>query len=1028
MKKETLLIIAAGLIFAAALLLFLVSWFVQPALSAPWNSVLVVAGLVVAAVLAAMSGIADTLQIVERLWGKKEGEQAASGYQAAVKKGSSTSAQGEGSKALGDGALDVSHSQVGGSIYHQSQISAEGDVIGGDQYIQIAKLVVNQAGPDQEKLLVEALGRYLQRLGAWCNALPLAALGSSTAHEEVTLAQVYVELDTETRLETEEDKQRRVIGRDEEKRLSALAAVTEHSRLVLLGNPGSGKSSFVQWLAGWLARSGRGEVAPPEGWTSLLPLFVRLRDLAPVLADLSLTGLSSEAQEQRLVNAVVEHWQSSLRQQWHEPLLAGNLKNWLQAGRMLLIFDGLDEVAESVRGRVPLAVRALLRAYPQAERVIVTCRVRSYTGTTMLPGFHSERLAPFDREKIRTFIEAWYTAQKSLTVGEKKSRITDLQEAATKEDLMPLAENPMLLTTMAIIHQQQTRLPRQRVRVYDEAVKILLYRWQQNKGIPVSTALQKVLEDPRRLRQVLERLGYEAHQRQAEVSDLPRAAADLPRSELLVLLEDSRYLGEAGLASEFLDYVDQRSGLLAGYGGDDTGGKPQLYSFVHRTFQEYLAGCHMLAERDPKREYLRRLREGDYWYLAAQLGAEELLYIRRGENSVHDLAYALCPVSEPTEVAHWRGVVLSGHLANLLGKPALEADEIQDGGAAYVSRIRRRLTRALSVEELTPIERAEAGRHLAQLEDTRREVLDVDAMPFGYVPEGPFWLGSDDGDDDERPAGQMEIPYDYWLGQNPVSQAQFAQFVAAGGYGQAAYWPEAAEREYWREDGRFKADWESDWRTGPYSFGHPYHLANHPVVGITWYEAIAFCRWLTERWQAEGWLPEGWRAQLPSEVEWEKGARGGLTVPTKSLARPVAELIGQAAVSLVDNPYPQRPYPWGKAEITPNIANYGPAGIKATSSIGCFPGNHSPYGLVEMSGTVWEWTRSKWGSYPYQAEERERLDSSDDRRVLRGGSYYSDNEATLRCASRGWHDPNLWYDSGGFRVCVSPFPYATSDL
>jgi formylglycine-generating enzyme required for sulfatase activity len=123
-------------------------------------------------------------------------------------------------------------------------------------------------------------------------------------------------------------------------------------------------------------------------------------------------------------------------------------------------------------------------------------------------------------------------------------------------------------------------------------------------------------------------------------------------------------------------------------------------------------------------------------------------------------------------------------------------------------------------------------------------------------------------------SSQMELPYAYWLGQYPVSQAQYAQFVAAGGYGQAAYWSEAAERGYWR-DGRFKGRFDSDWRTGPYPFGHPYNLPNHPVVGISWYEAIAFCRWLTERWQAEGWLPKEWQVQLPSEPEWEKGAKGG---------------------------------------------------------------------------------------------------------------------------------------------------------
>ena len=326
-------------------------------------------------------------------------------------------------------------------------------------------------------------------------------------------------------------------------------------------------------------------------------------------------------------------------------------------------------------------------------------------------------------------------------------------------------------------------------------------------------------------------------------------------------------------------------------------------------------------------------------------------------------------------------------------------------------------------KQVQPQRRARAGQVLARLGDPRPEVLDVDQMPFGYVPAGAFWLGSDDGHDDEKPVKQVELPYAYWLAQYPVSQAQYAQFVAAGGYEQADHWLEAAEREYWR-DGRFKGRWDSDWRDGPAAYGHPYNLANHPVVGVSWYEALAFCRWLTARWQNGGWLPAGWRVQLPSEPEWEKGAKGGLLIPDEPIVGPVAkvaELVGQPAPALVDNPHPQRPYPWGTEAVTPNIANYGPTGIKATSSIGCFPDNRSPYGLVEMSGTVWEWTRSKWGSYPYKAKEREQLDGSDDWRAIRGGSYYHDNETSLRCASRRWSGPDTGLDYHGFRVCVSPF-------
>ena len=156
--------------------------------------------------------------------------------------------------------------------------------------------------------------------------------------------------------------------------------------------------------------------------------------------------------------------------------------------------------------------------------------------------------------------------------------------------------------------------------------------------------MAEILSDDLKLRRILEYLAYEAHARQAQ-----GAEARLLRKDLLVLLEDAAYLGDVGLAGEFLDYVDQRAGLLLGEGGDENGVRPQTYSFPHRTFQEYLAGCYLVGQRGTARVYWQRAGEGDYWALAAQLGAEELLYNRRNQSELLDLAYDLAPQSEPDD-------------------------------------------------------------------------------------------------------------------------------------------------------------------------------------------------------------------------------------------------------------------------------------------------------------------------------------------------------------------------------------------
>ena len=107
--------------------------------------------------------------------------------------------------------------------------------------------------------------------------------------------------------------------------------------------------------------------------------------------------------------------------------------------------------------------------------------------------------------------------------------------------------------------------------------------------------LAAALSTPGRLREVVEGLAYTAHRYQSA----GHAEGDLPRGEAIVFLEGRDYLHDAGTASVFLDYVDQRAGLLVGQGGEL--GKPTTYRFPHRTFQEYLAGCYLINQRDRDR-------------------------------------------------------------------------------------------------------------------------------------------------------------------------------------------------------------------------------------------------------------------------------------------------------------------------------------------------------------------------------------------------------------------------------------------
>jgi formylglycine-generating enzyme required for sulfatase activity len=916
----------------------------------------------------------------------------------------------QGNQAKAAGARGIAAESIGGHAI----TGDDNRIVQAQQYVE--KQEVYQAVPPSP---VAAAGeRYLRRLCLRCNVLPLAALGGEEGSgEEIGLDQVYVALDTQTRVSlTAEEKAKRsdrvLAGREDDRPLSALEAVTQSHRLVLLGQPGSGKSTFVRQLSAWLGAARLGERALLPGWEpDLLPVLVILREWAPLLAKLDLTGVSDDQRDRQLVGTMWDRWRADL-QDLKAADFADGLEEALVNGRALLILDGLDEVPEGLRRRVREAVSAVLHAYPKVSRVIVTSRIRSYTGSAVLPGFDKHTLAPFDDDRIRQFVQAWYTAQFNLGRMSKEKadhNTNDLQQAALSKDLNELASNPMLLTTMVIIHQREVGLPRERVRLYSLAVQVLLSRWQTHRGIAVSETLKSVLNDDRRLRSILEHLAYEAHCRQA----LHKEVANLTRKDILALLEDPAYLGDMALAAEFLDYVDQRAGLLIGFGAEDDGRKPQEYNFPHRTFQEYLAGCYMVSGRGIAREYWKRAEESDYWYVAARLGAEELLYNRRNPETLLDLAYDLCPAAEPSRGAAWRAVVWSGQIASLIGPLEVHRDEKADGGAAYLQRLILRLVQALEGDHLGAIERAEAGRALGRLDDPRPAVMSIDAMQFCFVPRGDFVMGEGKGESGEHV--DQRLNYDYWVSRYPITHAQFAAFVAAGGYREPRYWREAEAAGIWK-NGQIELRWASETRNRPAQFGDPFDLPNHPVVGITWYEALAFTRWLTEQLRATQHLTDGWEVRLPSEAEWEKAARGGHDVPQSPI---VGLPLAAPAFRAIKNPNPTRSFPWGD-EIDPNRANYGDTQIGTTSALGAFRQGASPYGVLELSGNVWEWTRSIYREYPYDPSDGREDPESDGRRVLRGGAFGYD-EGDVRGACRNYDFPDFRYDLIGFRLVVSPF-------
>lgn len=541
-------------------------------------------------------------------------EQAPPRFQAALS-GGSASAQGNDATAAGPRAVVVDGNNT-------APINT-GTMINSPTYQTFIKQAARPGAS-----AAELRNGYLAWLGMRANELPLLA---AEGGRPVQLSSVYTALLTEGRHESPlAAAGRRGADPQEEsaQRLSALEALDREQFLVLMGGPGSGKTTFLNFIvlcmAGELLHSPGANLEllcrpipsepeadadadadrrpEPQRWThgALLPVRVVLRDLAaslpppgtPVNADTMWNFIVGQLPRQ------IKHYADELQ---HELLADGGL----------ILLDGLDEVPDALsrREQVKQAVQQFAGLHRKC-RFLVTSRTYAYQRQDWkLDGFAERELLPLTRGQIERFIDTWYAHMAHdlyrLTETDAAARAAVLKRATERPELHELAERPLLLTLMARLQTKSGgSLPENREELYGQSVDMLLDEWEGLKlrrdanGQPqvVEPSLGEWLNASREnIRRELDKLAYDAHRNQPELV----GTADIRQDALInALYAASRQRPDTRLL-HLEEYLRDRAGLLTSHGEG-------LYQFPHRSFQEFLAACHLARFDYPDRLPRRR--------------------------------------------------------------------------------------------------------------------------------------------------------------------------------------------------------------------------------------------------------------------------------------------------------------------------------------------------------------------------------------------------------------------------------------
>ena len=830
-------------------------------------------------------------------------------------------------------------------------------------------------------------GVYLNYIRNRCENVPLRGLGLSAnisnpnlvRNQRMRLSKIYVDLET-----TSSEK---MIDRDEwwhelgewgatgepslPKPIPVLDAVSKNKHIVILGAPGSGKTTFIRYLALCISSF---QLEGTSEWLNTLPrwndddflltpIVVNLRDFNRWLKRRSPKGSASllwQFLEEDVENFVVGYFKG--------------IQDDVYNGKAIIFFDGLDEVDVTKRQIITDSIISL--ADICSSRIITTCRVLSYNDPKWrLEGFAHYELAPLESSRIEQFIDLWH----SELVQSGSMRMSDANELKTRfrqslrqnQELWAMAANPLLLDSMALVHTHEGFLPQDRALLYEDCVDLLLWNWEELK-IPSGA-----VEEPIGIRSLLRQAGlqdidfkrtfwkiafdlFAENKDEIEIQDIVKAFKEIH--------PDRNW----NWANNVVTAIQERAGLIV----EHSEGR---FSFPHRTFQEFLAASHLASLQDCA-SAAAKLASDPRWNEVVLLAVGRLVHISGDISKALDLIAEMLMRKDIEKLPEYG---LFG--SELLAEIGILRIRDKVLGQDLLNKSVNLLTNWLSSGVFNSRDKKRLGCILSLLGDPRFDVKklylpkklfpEVDELLLGFIliSDGSY------SDDHATPNKYIELP-EYYMARYPVTEAQYWQFIQETNRTLPLHWIN----------------------------GRPLpQRMNCPVVNVNWYDALAYCRWLSRRignlelteQQRTWWDTTDKLILLPNEAEWECACRGNA----------------------------QRTYAWGHDFIT-GRTNTNDENLGESVSVGLFPDGASYHTVMDLGGNIREWTTTRYWderknkySLPYiNNDGREDLSRDDNvTRVLKGGAYNLDHFCSM-CNYRTKNFPVDRHPYIGFRIVVHP--------